>query len=783
VRPHGWYRGSTASADVAALSAGLARSAATVVPGAGRRMLERLGIAGAPPATAGTLANMLGEDLAVWPQDAWLAIDDYHFAMESEASETFVEELLARCPVRLLITSRGRPTWATPRRMLYGEILEVGRSVLALTHDEARQVLPERKVEEVAGVHALTEGWPAVIGLASLSNDLVLSEAELPDALYSYCAEELFHRFAPEVQQALCTLALSPSISFELVRALYGEAAMRIVESGEAGGFLTRAESGEFDMHPLLRTVLLRKLEEQGSDRADRAMHELAGHLIRAKRWDEAFAVAHRAADPALREEVIDGALDAMLTEARLETLKHWLARARTDAPSALLDLAEAEVAFREADLEQALFQAVNSASQLANGDPRASRAWFRAGQSAYFLNRTEEARDSCTRALEAAANPRDAKDALWGLFNARLDLEDKTTSSILTEIERLRPLTLVDEARLRGGKIYYATRWGDLDDALRAAQPFLERLGRLDPMSQTGFLNNYAHGLALSARYEDALEPLDLELTLARDFSLGFVLPYALLLKAWALMGLRQFDASRKCLESVPAWRDPFISTAVSGYEARLHLFHGRAAEALNALKPQWIEAANPSHAAELTAIRALALAVLRRLDEAEAACDEAVKNSQTIEAETLVCSVRAVISLKKPDPSAADLAVQAFETAIRHGSFDGFVCAYRACPELLGLAARHAKMGPTLSALTERAHDGRLARRFGLEAPAGWQLTAREREVLDLLVEGLTNREIASRLFLAEVTVKVHVRHILRKLGVRSRTEAAVRATMSKN
>jgi two-component system, NarL family, response regulator DesR len=99
------------------------------------------------------------------------------------------------------------------------------------------------------------------------------------------------------------------------------------------------------------------------------------------------------------------------------------------------------------------------------------------------------------------------------------------------------------------------------------------------------------------------------------------------------------------------------------------------------------------------------------------------------------------------------------------------------------LGLAARHAKMGPTLSALTERAHDGRLARRFGLEAPAGWQLTAREREVLDLLVEGLTNREIASRLFLAEVTVKVHVRHILRKLGVRSRTEAAVRATMSKN
>ena len=175
---------------------------------------------------------MLGEDLAAWPQDAWLAVDDYHFAMESEASETFVEELLARCPVRLLITSRTRPTWATARRMLYGEILEVGRSALVLTHEEAREVLHERPADEVAGVLALTEGWPAVIGLASLSSDLVLSEAEVPDALYGYCAEELFQRFAPDLQRALCTLALAPSISVELVRALYGEEAVRIVRVG-----------------------------------------------------------------------------------------------------------------------------------------------------------------------------------------------------------------------------------------------------------------------------------------------------------------------------------------------------------------------------------------------------------------------------------------------------------------------------------------------------------------------------------------------------------------------
>ena len=75
--------------------------------------------------------------------------------------------------------------------------------------------------------------------------------------------------------------------------------------------------------------------------------------------------------------------------------------------------------------------------------------------------------------------------------------------------------------------------------------------------------------------------------------------------------------------------------------------------------------------------------------------------------------------------------------------------------------------KIKSTLSYLAELAASSR-------QAVDG--LTVRELEVLELLTEGFSNKKIGARLYLSEDTIKTHVKHILKKMCVSDRTEAAI-------
>jgi DNA-binding NarL/FixJ family response regulator len=87
---------------------------------------------------------------------------------------------------------------------------------------------------------------------------------------------------------------------------------------------------------------------------------------------------------------------------------------------------------------------------------------------------------------------------------------------------------------------------------------------------------------------------------------------------------------------------------------------------------------------------------------------------------------------------------------------------------------AARHAAATPR--AFSARDLAGAVQRRT--KGPVGPQLSPREREVLELLVDGLSIVQIAPKLYIAETTAKTHVSHIYGKLGATNRAQAVMAA-----
>jgi DNA-binding NarL/FixJ family response regulator len=84
--------------------------------------------------------------------------------------------------------------------------------------------------------------------------------------------------------------------------------------------------------------------------------------------------------------------------------------------------------------------------------------------------------------------------------------------------------------------------------------------------------------------------------------------------------------------------------------------------------------------------------------------------------------------------------------------------------------------RCSPRIAGALLRRVQQRALERAPADTPASEQLTARQLEILELIANGLTNKEIAARLAIRQATVKNHVHHIFGKLGVHSRAAATM-------
>jgi LuxR family transcriptional regulator, maltose regulon positive regulatory protein len=773
-----WYRATKASADIAAFSAGIVEVIQPLLPGAGDRVLQRLRVPEVPERLARILGELLAEDIQQWPKDKWLVVDDYHLVAESAAVEEFVDWVLTLSPVRLLVTSRARPAWASARRTLYGEILEISQELLTLTDREAREALGATSVRRASSIVEQARGWPALVGLASHAGEARVPSGTVLDGLYRYFAEEILRKNSQEAQLVLLKLAALPTLADGYLTTL--DVPLETVTSVLHGQPQASIDEGEDQrLHPLLQTFLLRRFaEDLPKDYAN--LHErLIAHARRNGAWSDAFDLAERVGDLELAARIACEAAPEFLAAGRHETLDKWLCACEqviVDRPEALLLHGETLLRLGR------LAQAYGIACEVSERDHRstcASQAWRLRGKASYWLGENERALTEQAQAIAHASNTSEKQEALWGAFLACQQLNRGEADSFLDELEATETLDPQMHLRLAVGRSVTGARGGTFrgaHDLMEASSGFLARTS--DPEAKSSFLAHWAYVEVNRSRYERAHGLACEAAEYARLLRLGLPLHSCLACKALAEIGLRRLrNASRTLAEmkTVEAdLPDPTLRLQTLSVGLKLNVTKGSFPTTLMDEEPNGFD---PSMG-DVIGLKALIAAARGDQAKARALADQARSMSSTAESALYSSFAVLVCDLATDEEGLTTRELgRLVDEAFHRECHDAYVLAYRAKPQLLTLARSSDELRRKTSYLLGLARDQSLGFDAGISTqvkdPLHEVLTKREQEVFALLCQGMSNAEIAKRLVISVSTAKVHVHNIMRKLGARSRFE----------
>ena len=787
-----WYRATPASADVGAFSAGLAEAVGPVVPGAGERVRQRLRVGDATERLARPLAELLAEDLEAWPAGGIIVLDDYHLMAESAPVETFLDWLLTLAPIRVLVTTRRRPGWATARRFVSDEAYEIGRDQLAMTEEEATRVLEGRSTEAVHALVRHADGWPAVIGLAALSAELAFPKKRASESLYRYFAEEVLRAEPAAMQRLMLAAAVPSSITVRLTEDVLGfdnpePDLLRLRDEG----LLHEIPTGELVFHPLIQDFLRRRLEADDPERLAALRSRVVDDARTHARWEEAFDLSLQGDRPDEAAEIVGCSARSLLANGQGETLEKWLAAcgaAGVTVPGAAL--ARAELLIRKGEMSAAAAVARDTAGHLTPDHADYAWACNATGRALHFTSQEEEAFRAFEEGGRAASEDEDLKDSLWGQLLAITEIDPTKMPIYLDELESRYADDLDVRLRLAVGRYGTAEQTASVAGEWSRFAALLDSLEySKDALASTSFLAVASVVARFEAEYVLSRSLAERAVRMCRELRFDLGLGASLLHLAAAELGLRSFgQASQNLLafhRTAISREDPFYQVESLTLKARLHAYRGDLSAALATHRDLVGIAAPPRALGSHLAAHAILLAASGEAGAARTTAERARDNGSNIEMIYFAELADAITDDVSGDHEAFNIrAAQLVVGCNRAAYLDGLVFAYRIYPRLLGAAKLNPEAAGVLARLLVRSRDFELARSQGVETrmdqadePLGG-LTRRELEVLTLLSQGLTNAEIASRLFITPSTAKAHVRNIFAKLGVRTRLQAALRA-----
>ncbi len=773
-----WISATPAHRDVVTLAEDLAAGVDALGGNASKFTREYLSAQSNPQRSARGVAAALADQINK-QRVQWIAIDDYHELGESADTESMVMVLRERTAARFLIASRVRPSWATARQLMYDEVSEIGRDALAMDSQESFVFLGRRP--DLESLLERAKGWPAVLALASRLGPMSPPTDAMPQALHQYVAEELFQSATPEEQAQLKDLALLTDVSKASLARVFDSEAISVEQRARELGFITSTAP---ELHPLLREFLLDKIEEDpdSKDKARRAVDA----CINGERWDQALDLAKRFGLSDVVQAILESSYKPLVRSGRLGSLDRFAAmlRAEVALPPIEVDLIDAELSLRDGAYLLALELASGLLDQLSRTSPLRSRACAIAGGAAFQLADYDRSEAEFERALEHSEDDVDVNEALHGLAIAATYGERSTVDA---RIGALGDLAAKSRSPLNVGRYASAKvarmRIGDgfrdgphFDDALRV----LDQIG--DPRARTSILLTLSYALALQCEYAQALELVRRMNAEIESFGFEFAQPHGLWNLAFVKLGMRRFHEADLLLQSIESRhrQHPLGHHAmnVAALRGRLLMQVARAEEGLSHVRYETEHEAAPSMHGEYLATRAIGQALLGAHDEALATAEQAALRSIASEVQVLAEGARAIVLAASGESEGPGRVV---DEARRRKTWDPLVCCLRASPALAKCLSSQDHLRPTLQHLYRLSNDRGLARQAGLRTPAindpTELLSPREAEVLELMAQGFRNREIAAAFVISPSTVKIHVRHILEKLGVETRTQAVAR------
>ena len=775
--PTFWLTAGPGSHDVAQLAVDLAAALEPVCPGLVDEITQVVRAMPNPTRKARQLVDAFAS--RVRPDTVESAIiDDYHLVPSGSGAARFLDDFCDQLIPRRLVAARERPSWATTRGELYGEFLHIGPSDLALNAEEAADVLSDASAVFSNRLTIQARGWPAVISLAAAAR----TRQETPrhamsTTLFDFFAAEIYADIGEDLQDDLLVIALLPDISHEVMTLRFGTRTRTLLETLATRGFLTLSGS-QFELHPLIRDFLLAKLDER-SDAHERVTNAVSLGL-ELSAWDSTFDLVTRFGRADLIEDLATAAFLPLMRAARINTLQElgtW-ARGR-QAYLPVITLIDATVALRDGLLRRAEGLAVNAAQRLGEASALAAHAFWVAGHAAQLAGNNPRALSYFERSGVVAQNDHDIRNALWGSVGASIFSETWSVADAVGELQQRKHLSPTDLV-LASNASLLLRRFGRGERSIdiEAAIHHLDEVA--DPWIRSSFIYTRSYDAVLCADYESAHAYAELVLEQTRRYHLDWAVPHAEWVLAASCLGVRDFVRAERWLmrvEHAAGERDDaHLRLNAACLRARMYLALQDPARAEAVLSIDDKAEVNRAMRAEVTVTRALVSAALGEIERARRLAEDAAILTSSIDIAVYVEGLNAIGSL---DVDSAD---RLLGLATNLGIWDPLVTFVRTFPTLLPLIAASEAGQEQLTWLLRRSNDFDLARTAKL--PIGKRpktrrlpLSPREHDVLELICQGLSDKQIGKVLFISPRTAKVHANHALTKLGAHTRAEAAAR------